>query len=144
MFNLNIVMNLTVKGAKDRVKPLLGFISDRFKWNNKSWFSWFCEIKTPFLRVQTFIFLIWINNYGISLYQKILFIFKNFDFWTLTARENDFKWLIQENIFIIMWCQPCIIKERQEILNRTSPFSRTPSISWVMWIFTQALTIFRQ
>ena len=27
-----------------------------------------------------------------------------------------------------MWCQPCIIKERQEILNRTSPFSRTPSI----------------
>ena len=123
MFNLNIVINLT---AKDRAKPLLGFISDRFKWNNKSWFS---EIKTLFLRVQTFIFLILIIFYGISLYQKILFIFKILIFEHLTARENDFKWLIQENIFIIMWCQPCIIKERQEILNRTSPFSRTPSIT---------------
>ena len=60
--------------------------------------------------------------------KKFLFIFKILIFEHLTARENDFKWLIQENIFIIMWCQPCIIKERQEILNRTSPFSRTPSI----------------
>ena len=61
--------------------------------------------------------------------KKFLFIFKILIFEHLTARENDFKWLIQENIFIIMWCQPCIIKERQEILNRTSPFSRTPSIT---------------
>ena len=138
MFNLNIVINLT---AKDRVKPLLGFISDRFKWNNKSWFF---EIKTPFLRVQKFIFLIYKFFMVFRYIKKFLFIFKILIFEHLTARENDFKWLIQENIFIIMWCQPCIIKERQEILNRTSPFSRTPSIRWVMWIFTQALTVFRQ
>ena len=138
MFNLNIVINLT---AKDRVKPLLGFISDRFKWNNKSWFF---EIKTPFLRVQKFIFLIYKFFMVFRYMKKFLFIFKILIFEHLTARENDFKWLIQENIFIIMWCQPCIIKERQEILNRTSPFSRTPSIRWVMWIFTQALTVFRQ
>lgn len=138
MFNLNIVINLT---AKDRVKPLLGFISDRFKWNNKSWFF---EIKTPFLRVQKFIFLFYNFFMVFRFIKKFLFIFKILIFEHLTARENDFKWLIQENIFIIMWCQPCIIKERQEILNRTSPFSRTPSISWVMWIFTQALTVFRQ
>ena len=138
MFNLNIVINLT---AKDRVKPLLGFISDRFKWNNKSWFF---EIKTPFLRVQKFIFLFYKFFMVFRYIKKFLFIFKILIFEHLTARENDFKWLIQENIFIIMWCQPCIIKERQEILNRTSPFSRTPSISWVMWIFTQALTVFSQ